>query len=92
MVKTVILSSDPASLRRAADHLLSGEVVAIPTETVYGLAAVGLNPDAVKKVFAAKGRPSTDPLILHLSSPDLHQAIHAGILSENTPQEAFKLV
>ena len=90
-MKTVILSSDPASLRRAADHLLSGEVVAIPTETVYGLAAVGLNPDAVKKVFAAKGRPSTDPLILHLSSPDLHQAIHAGILSENTPQEAFKL-
>jgi len=63
----------------------------MPTETVYGLAAVGLNADAVKKVFLAKGRPTTDPLILHLSSPDLHQAIRSGIIGENTPPEAFDL-
>lgn len=90
-MKTAILKSDSASLRRAADLLLSGEVVAIPTETVYGLAALGLNPQAVKKVFTAKGRPPTDPLILHLTSPDLRQAIQAGILKENPPPAAFDL-
>ena len=90
-MKTVILQSEPTSLRQAADLLLSGEVVAIPTETVYGLAAAGLNADAVKKIFIAKGRPSTDPLILHLPSPDLHQSIRSGILGENTPPEAFDL-
>ena len=88
-MKTAILKSDSASLRRAADLLLSGEVVAIPTETVYGLAALGLNPQAVKKVFTAKGRPPTDPLILHLTSPDLRQTIQAGILKENPPPAAL---
>jgi len=90
-VKTEIQKADPVSLRKAADLLLSGEVVAIPTETVYGLAAVGLNSDAVIKVFQAKERPSTDPLILHLPSPDLQQSIRSGILSEKTPHEAFDL-
>ena len=90
-MKTVIRKADPASLRHAAELLHAGEVVAIPTETVYGLAALGLNPDAVKKVFIAKGRPSTDPLILHLPSPDLQQAIHSGIIANHTPREAFAL-
>ena len=44
----------------------SGEAVALPTETVYGLAADALNPEAVAKIFAAKERPSFDPLIVHL--------------------------
>lgn len=48
--------------------LKQGDLVVLPTETVYGLAAEGLNTDAVKKIFAAKGRPLGNPLILHVSS------------------------
>ncbi len=51
----------------AAEELKKGNVVAIPTETVYGLAANALNPQAVAKVFKAKGRPSDNPLIIHIS-------------------------
>jgi L-threonylcarbamoyladenylate synthase len=50
----------------AATFLKKGETVAIPTETVYGLAANGLNPDAVLKIFSVKNRPHFDPLILHI--------------------------
>lgn len=50
----------------AIELLRAGEVVALPTETVYGLAADAMNPEAVAKVFSVKGRPSFDPLILHL--------------------------
>lgn len=52
---------------KASGLLVAGEVVALPTETVYGLGANALNADAVAKVFAAKERPSFDPLIIHLS-------------------------
>ena len=55
----------------AADILKSGGVVAIPTETVYGLAASCLDEAAVKKVFAAKGRPQDNPLILHVDGIDM---------------------
>ncbi len=54
-------------LSRAADLLRAGEVVAIPTETVYGLAANALDPLAVSKIYAAKERPRFNPLIVHLS-------------------------
>ncbi|MFN8010282.1 MAG: L-threonylcarbamoyladenylate synthase [Holophagaceae bacterium] len=57
---------DPADLREAAALLDAGELVAFPTETVYGLGADGLNADAVARIYAAKGRPSTNPLILHV--------------------------
>ena len=50
----------------AVELLREGEVVVLPTETVYGLAADAMNPDAVAKIFSVKGRPSFDPLILHL--------------------------
>jgi L-threonylcarbamoyladenylate synthase len=57
--------------RNAAVELLhKGEVVALPTETVYGLAADALNPIAVVKIFEAKGRPRFDPLIVHLPDQD----------------------
>jgi len=52
----------------ACELLRAGEIVALPTETVYGLAADALNPEAVAKVFAAKERPSFDPLIVHIAS------------------------
>lgn len=52
----------------AAAHLQAGELVAIPTETVYGLAANALNEDAVLKIYAAKNRPQFNPLIMHVAS------------------------
>jgi L-threonylcarbamoyladenylate synthase len=55
-----------AATERAVELLRAGEVVALPTETVYGLAADALNPIAVAKIFEAKGRPRFDPLIVHL--------------------------
>lgn len=51
---------------RAAELLRAGELVAFPTETVYGLGADALNPSAIAKIFAAKGRPADHPLIVHL--------------------------
>ncbi len=59
----------PAIIRAAA-LLRAGGLVAFPTETVYGLAADAFNPEAVKRVFAAKGRPSDNPLIVHIADPD----------------------
>lgn len=59
--------SDKEGLKRAALMLSSGEVVAFPTETVYGLGADATNGKAVKKIFEAKGRPSDNPLIVHIS-------------------------
>lgn len=90
-METELLPSDARSLQKAANLLLAGEVVAIPTETVYGLAAHGLHSTAVRKIFAAKGRPSTDPLILHLPTPDLKAALAAGILAEPIPPAALRL-
>jgi len=58
---------DPQVMAAAAAAILSGELVAFPTETVYGLGANGLDADAVRKIFAAKGRPSDNPLILHIA-------------------------
>lgn len=60
------LSASPADLQRAATLLQAGACVALPTETVYGLAADALNPSALAQVFAIKGRPLLDPLIVHV--------------------------
>jgi L-threonylcarbamoyladenylate synthase len=62
--------------RNAAVELLrQGEIIALPTETVYGLAADALNPSAVAKIFEAKGRPRFDPLIVHLPDRDWLQKV-----------------
>jgi L-threonylcarbamoyladenylate synthase len=61
------LSADDPQLQRAVRALRAGGLVAFPTETVYGLGADATNPAAVAKIFAAKGRPSTNPLILHVA-------------------------
>jgi L-threonylcarbamoyladenylate synthase len=63
-------ASNPAELSRAADLLRAGRLVAFATETVYGLGANALSPDAVAGIFAAKQRPSWDPLIVHLASAE----------------------
>lgn len=60
-------ASAPGTVETAARILLEGGLVAIPTETVYGLGANGLNAEAVAKIFEAKGRPQDNPLILHIS-------------------------
>jgi L-threonylcarbamoyladenylate synthase len=59
---------DDPVIREAASILASGGLVAFPTETVYGLGADGLNPEAVARIYAAKGRPATNPVILHVDS------------------------
>jgi len=73
-------------LQKAADFLRKGELVAIPTETVYGLAANALNEDAVLKIYAAKNRPRFNPLILHVSGLSQAQAFVKDI-----PEEAYQL-
>jgi L-threonylcarbamoyladenylate synthase len=65
--ETQILSPDAPGISRAADLLRAGELVAFPTETVYGLGADARNDTAVAQIFAAKGRPSFNPLIVHVA-------------------------
>lgn len=67
-MKTEILKPTKENLFRAADLICAGELVAFPTETVYGLGADGLNKSAREKIYIAKGRPSEKPLTLHVSS------------------------
>ena len=61
-------ASDPQSIRFAAEIIRGGGLVAFPTETVYGLGANALNPDAVARIFEVKQRPSFDPLIVHIAT------------------------
>ncbi|MEZ0394815.1 MAG: L-threonylcarbamoyladenylate synthase [Anaerolineales bacterium] len=67
MLATELLPATPENIRRAAETLQSGGLVAFPTETVYGLGANAFDETAVGRIFAAKGRPAADPLIVHLS-------------------------
>ncbi len=74
-------------IRAAARYLAEGELVAFPTETVYGLGANALADEAVSKVFAAKGRPSDNPLIVHIAGQeDLFELV------EHIPETAEKLM
>ena len=79
---------DPALVERAAEALRAGELVAIPTETVYGLGCDARNEDAIRRVFAAKGRPSSDPLIVHVDGPSMLDTVVAGPL----PSAASELI
>ena len=66
-MKTLVLKPNEAALNEAARLLREGQLVGIPTETVYGLGANALNPTAVCDIFRAKGRPGDNPLIVHIS-------------------------
>jgi L-threonylcarbamoyladenylate synthase len=66
-----ILPASAEAIAHAADILRAGGLVAMPTETVYGLACDGANAEAVARLYAAKGRPAFNPLIAHISSPDM---------------------
>lgn len=74
-------------IEKAAEILQSGGLVAFPTETVYGLGANGLNAEAVKDIYKAKGRPSDNPLILHIS--DIEEL---KPLVKEVPENAKKLM
>lgn len=63
-------SPDPRALSAAAKVLREGGLVAFPTETVYGLGADATSPEAVRRIYEAKGRPPDNPLIVHVASPD----------------------
>ena len=65
------------TIKEAAERLRAGEVVAFPTETVYGLGANALDPEAVRKIYALKGRPETSPLIVHVSSIEMARTVVA---------------
>ena len=81
---------DAEVMQKAAALIQADEVVAFPTETVYGLGANGLNSEAVAKIFAAKGRPNDNPLILHIADVKDIEPLTAG-LNENAKalMEAF---
>lgn len=80
---TLLLEENQESLVKAAGIIKQGGLVAFPTETVYGLGAAATSRKAVKSIFAAKGRPADNPLIVHLS--DLDQL---SLVARNIPDEA----
>jgi L-threonylcarbamoyladenylate synthase len=82
---TQILRADDRAVARAAELLRDGGLVAFPTETVYGLGADATSAPAVAKIYAAKGRPSFNPLIAHVA--DLEAALREALL----PLEAIRL-
>ncbi|MGY6277468.1 L-threonylcarbamoyladenylate synthase [Methylomonas sp. MgM2] len=83
MTPTVVT---PDAIQLAADLLRQGKLVAIPTETVYGLGADASNPEAVAKIFKAKGRPADHPLIVHLA-----YASQIKDWAEEVPEYALRL-
>jgi L-threonylcarbamoyladenylate synthase len=87
---TVRRGKETAATRRATELLRKGEVVALPTETVYGLAADALNPIAVAKIFEAKGRPRFDPLIVHL--PDKQWLERLAKIDNQSRSQIKKLI
>ena len=80
------IDKDIDKIQQVAEIITNGGVVAIPTETVYGLAGNALNPIAVKKIFEAKGRPQDNPLIVHI-----HDVEQAEKYAKNIPDNYYKL-
>ena len=87
-MKTLHLTDTTEDIRTAADILSNGGLVAMPTETVYGLAADALNGSAVKRIFEAKGRPMDNPLIVHVAR--FEDISRLGLVSE-IPEKALLL-
>jgi L-threonylcarbamoyladenylate synthase len=99
-VKTLRLAVDPkqpnsaealAAIARAAEILRAGGLVALPTETVYGLGANALDAGAVARIFAAKQRPAWDPVIVHVAGPVENNPMLAPLVTE-IPATARKLM
>ena len=81
-VKNEDVVSEEQNLRRAGEVLRSGGLVAFPTETVYGLGGDALNRESSQKIYAAKGRPSDNPLIVHIATMDALSAIVKKVTPE----------
>lgn len=81
-----VLAANAAGIRQAAELLREGALVALPTETVYGLAARADRAESVAAIFAAKGRPSFNPLIVHVAQPDHARAL--AVFDANADQLA----
>ena len=87
-MKTQLFTNTPENIIKTAEILKSGGLAAIPTETVYGLAADALNGEAVAKIFEAKGRPMDNPLIVHVAE---FEDIERFALVREIPEAAKKL-
>ena len=86
-MNTLLLPANEESIAQAARLMAQGEIVAIPTETVYGIAGSAFDGAAVKKIFEAKGRPQDNPLIVHVTGPEMLP----GLVSE-VPERAQLLM
>lgn len=86
VIKIDIQKMDMDAMKKAGEILLSGGLVGFPTETVYGLGGNALDPTASQKIYAAKGRPSDNPLIIHIADME-----HLETIVTEVPLEARKL-
>ena len=84
---SIISNCTAAAIKDAAAALIKGDLVAFPTETVYGLGADATNKDAIAKIYKVKGRPAGHPLIVHVSSIE-----HFNKWAKNIPEYAINLV
>lgn len=87
MITIIKKTNDERALKEAAGILKVGGICAFPTDTVYGLGAVYTNEEAVKKIFAAKGRDEGKPLSILIADPS-----QASLLSDEIPDDAYKLM
>ena len=86
-MKTILFTEPSAeNIAQAAEILRRGGLLGIPTETVYGLGANALDPDACRRIYEAKGRPQDNPLIIHV--PD---SSWLARYCENVPESAYRL-
>jgi L-threonylcarbamoyladenylate synthase len=81
------IAPNPLAIDEAASLIRAGQLVAFPTETVYGLGADGLNPTAIRRIYSAKGRPADNPLILHVASVD-----QLPLVASHVPEVAYPLI
>ena len=81
LLNTRILGTTEKDIEHAAKIIKEGGLVAFPTETVYGLGGNALDKDAAKKIYEAKGRPSDNPLIVHISDIEQVERIAHGFKS-----------
>lgn len=85
-MQTLLLPASENANAKAAQLIKNGEIVGVPTETVYGLAASSFSDEAVRKIYAAKGRPSDNPLISHIADIDM-----LALTSREIPSGAYAL-
>ena len=85
-VKIPAEKADKHVLKEAGEIIQGGGLVAFPTETVYGLGGDAMNPESAKKIYAAKGRPSDNPLIVHICKVEDMEKIVRGV-----PKQAYVL-